>query len=1536
MVAAETIKALRAASPGADTIARQAGVSRLSSAAATAADAAAAANAAVDAEQQARLLDALGLAATSRPATGADAAVSQQGASVGALLADNANDSMRLMDRAREAVINLKAELQMKEVEVAEAELRHEEAATQVLLREQEVEVNKHLLEGMRGTVHELQETQHALQYKVNMLESQAADHVSIARRRVEEQAVSLREEAAQARTFQEKLAAAEKELEAATCALHGEQERTKQLQVALGSSNEQLREVQSNLAACEKKLWKAATAQHDLEREHHDVTEQNKKLVIANRQLQATVADHKERALLADSLKEALEVQRVAAEQLQAALKEQQETVTEELQRERELRLQAEQALREAQPTVQSLRGAAEGRAGEITSLLTQLEEYANRLVQQGEAEAAAKQQEAVAMNQKRLAEEEAVRARKEAASMRASLADLDNLRHVEVSLKDQVFQNSLLVRAIEVGRDHVQLLKETLAEQNTQLESLRQVQTQCSKQQKAIASLEGQLDEADKRCSQLQKTLGEATAAKEHAEKAAIDKQAAEEKFTTHVEEWESTKSRNEVLEHLSKQQGDLLASQDRQIHSLMTQLQASQQRCRQLQQLGAAYSQAYGRLSAHTGELHSQFCRQLGSLLHLCHHVSLQLEAVKNAADVAESQWEAGVEAAQPQAVALCRAASIDGAAMATLAVEEEQTIESESGGCVGTAGAAVPGQWLPLIRLLDALHTELVIAAQLLEAQSSSAEAQLLSMVPASIASALQAVLSPLSVQPADLLANDTAGSSTPSSGGSASSPAAASGTVGNSPLASARGPQLSSPSTALLASPRSAREQRQQLEDAARDQTAIVQGSVQVSHMEAQLDRLLHDNVGLKATAQAATGLHQAELVARQQAQQHIARLQAQLQTLQAERNALKGQRDLHEGLSRQLAHKLREAAYTIRQLQVEAEGPFLSVAHRSLQDRHVQTQYCELWLRNVVGESVDCSQGAIASGACLMDLTEESMQTAAALDTQLQLQQAAAIWSLAETQRSIQDIYRHKAVQDIIVARGLQPFTPLPAFLEGFFRLQYGAASEVGIQRMDQLAASVRCHAVSDREVAMFGLAAGLLKEEELAAVNPSWSLPYEDTPATLAAANACPPPVYVDQDTAQQRLSASARGTAAPKVPQVLYNSWRQSRAQVRDAVGASLQNFQHSSWYAAYLASAARQLLPAPNPMLTLDGVPVCAEVRGLLLSTPGVPDLLDWVMAGGVAACLRGAELGIPVAENQLPQLYLMAVDACRLLGLAPTPRIYVKNSTEAAAYYLQVPATPGAFHGLHGALAEQAAPAGSRLGTPLLTAAAAAEPSVVEWDCLLVLTSALVDLLEPLELQAVVGGCLGFHAAATVPTSAAGARGASGGAAAVASMRGRGSSGRGRSSGQEAEQQGVLCRSLGAMHTLGALCALCPEELSHRLPPGLAPLFATRIQPAMLRGLRYLTLYADRFSLAVAGDVRIVTSALVKLASGSAVLRDELNLDAVLQQAQALELATEAKLPALLSREEGSTVQAGSSSLTMLRVWQLLHDVAKDKK
>lgn len=47
---------------------------------------------------------------------------------------------------------------------VAEAKLRHEAAATQVVAREQELERRERKIEDMRHSVHQLEETQHALQ----------------------------------------------------------------------------------------------------------------------------------------------------------------------------------------------------------------------------------------------------------------------------------------------------------------------------------------------------------------------------------------------------------------------------------------------------------------------------------------------------------------------------------------------------------------------------------------------------------------------------------------------------------------------------------------------------------------------------------------------------------------------------------------------------------------------------------------------------------------------------------------------------------------------------------------------------------------------------------------------------------------------------------------------------------------------------------------------------------------------------------------------------------------------------------------------------------------------------------------------------------------------------------------------------------------------------------------------------------------------------------------------------------------------------
>jgi hypothetical protein len=179
----------------------------------------------------------------------------------------------------------------------------------------------------------------------------------------------------------------------------------------------------------------------------------------------------------------------------------------------------------------------------------------------------------------------------------------------------------------------------------------------------------------------------------------------------------------------------------------------------------------------------------------------------------------------------------------------------------------------------------------------------------------------------------------------------------------------------------------------------------------------------------------------------------------------------------------------------------------------------------------------------------------------------------------------------------------------------------------------------------------------------------------------------------------------------------------------------------------------------------------------------------------------------------------------------------------------------------FHGLNGSLAEHVVGqgqspacvgprAGSGAGQPqpqaLQQQAGATMPAAgPEWECVVVLTSGLVDLLDPGELHAVMAGCLGLHAALTSKAVDATAA-APGGQPQHPTNSGASNSG----SSSDAERQRARCRSLGAMHTLGALCVLCPEVLSQRLPPQLAPLFVPRIQPVLLRGLKYLAFYCDR--------------------------------------------------------------------------------------
>lgn len=285
------------------------------------------------------------------------------------------------------------------------------------------------------------------------------------------------------------------------------------------------------------------------------------------------------------------------------------------------------------------------------------------------------------------------------------------------------------------------------------------------------------------------------------------------------------------------------------------------------------------------------------------------------------------------------------------------------------------------------------------------------------------------------------------------------------------------------------------------------------------------------------------------------------------------------------------------------------------------------------------------------SGSRRISLSEETAAAAALPPPLLSRQDAQAL---------VRQLYKAKAAQDIAVARGQRPFTPLPEFVGSYFQLQYGLGMAAAEQRLAQLGASVRAHAAAGcQELALFGLAAGLLTEDELAAAVAAAAVGAQQQQQGTACGEAAEaeadgallvmpalPPVLVRQDTAQsEQRSCSppspsyacgpSRQTTA-KAPLVLYHSRRQPAAQRRGATLGCLDAFRHSRWHAAYLRSATRRLGPPPNPLQLLHSV--CGEVAELLQSVPGVGELLEWVQGGGVAAAVQGADLGMPLAESQ----------------------------------------------------------------------------------------------------------------------------------------------------------------------------------------------------------------------------------------------------------------------------------------------------------
>jgi Zn-dependent protease with chaperone function len=207
-----------------------------------------------------------------------------------------------------------------------------------------------------------------------------------------------------------------------------------------------------------------------------------------------------------------------------------------------------------------------------------------------------------------------------------------------------------------------------------------------------------------------------------------------------------------------------------------------------------------------------------------------------------------------------------------------------------------------------------------------------------------------------------------------------------------------------------------------------------------------------------------------------------------------------------------------------------------------------------------------------------------------------------------------------------------------------------------------------------------------------------------------------------------------------------------------------------------------------------------PLDLEATNALKQLPGL-DLIIRQLLGSVGEqffLLENLASGILVGENQLPDLHQLLLDACKTLDLEP-PQLYVRQNPVPNAYTF-------AMRGR--------------------------QPFVV-------LHTSLIDLLTPVEVQAVI-----------------------------------------------AHELGHLKCEHGVYLTLANLILLAAGQMSP-----IGALMVQGLQEKLLEWLRCAEFTCDRAALLATQDPKVVMSLLMKLAGGSPALAPKLNVDAFLAQARA---------------------------------------------
>ncbi|KAL3133056.1 hypothetical protein ABBQ38_006962 [Trebouxia sp. C0009 RCD-2024] len=467
------------------------------------------------------------------------------------------------------------------------------------------------------------------------------------------------------------------------------------------------------------------------------------------------------------------------------------------------------------------------------------------------------------------------------------------------------------------------------------------------------------------------------------------------------------------------------------------------------------------------------------------------------------------------------------------------------------------------------------------------------------------------------------------------------------------------------------------------------------------------------------------------------------------------------------------------------------------------------------------------------------------------LQSQLMLLTPRQALSLDATVQLIGDIYDSKGVADLAALRQQALCKPMQQFVQQYLQTRFGTgAGGSWLGAWHQLEAAARRHG-DDARVAAFATSCGLL---QLAKVPTSAQVLYNGSqplsgPLTTTAWAA-----------AWLRELSSNMHFPAPPVP--LLQLSPESRAKLMSA---------------ANMHAAVSEVL------------------KGLAV-VPGMPYVLQCTQGPAYARMLAQADLGVPLGPQQAPQLHSLVSEAATALQLERAPQLYLQHSQQAAIHYLHLPLTTR-LPGLAAVSARQrrskpqacSVQQQKQHGLDAESEAAVHQPVVV-------VTSRMVELLQPQELQAMFVGALSTGLA---PDEGA----------------------------QPPSSEGQLTCSSPSMLQVAlaaSLASLSGSALAEEVGHELAMLWPTRVLPALLRALPYLTLYTDRWAVQAMPEAEVVSSAILKVAAGTPLLAPSLSPHALLTESAMLQGVMDDRTTTLQRQEDGQTFAATNNSLTVVRL------------